>query len=134
MWLSQGIVYASVSMPIFGGLPIEELVATAPGVVNALGNIINLASAESGVTGFSVFNQAHAMLIAPGNNVPLASAGMSVNFFRLGSNARLWVAIDSGLAAAVEGNPINTVVSWDFSTNALEATTGTALPRFRTAW
>ena len=126
MWLTQGQVYNSVSMPLYGGLAIEELVASAPGSDN-LGPIINLAATTANITGFTVFNQGHNMIMAPGNLVPQSSGGMSVMFFRLGSNARIWVGVDANLAASVDGNPINTQVQWDFTNNVLEAYSNSAL-------
>jgi hypothetical protein len=125
-WLMQGQVYASVSMPLYGGLAIEELVPQA-GADYGLGPIINLADTTAHITGFTVFNQGHNMLMAPGNLVPQSAGGMSIMFFRLGSNARIWVGVDANLAAAVDGNPINTQVQWDFSNNVLEAYSNSAL-------
>jgi hypothetical protein len=122
-WLMQGQVYDSVSMPLYGGMAIEELVPV-PGSANGngLGPILNLSSNAATITGFTVFNQGHNMLMAPGNLVPQSAGGMSIMFFRMGTNARIWVGIDAAGIAAVEGNPINTTVYWDHTNHILSGT------------
>lgn len=125
-WLLSGSVNSGVTQPVWGGMGIEELVAT-PGASDA-GNAIGIASALTALTGFSVLNRAYSNIIAPGNTVPTASAGMSVAYYRLGSNARIPVLCAAALITAVEGNGSNTQVQWDFVNQQLiPFTTGTAL-------
>lgn len=124
--LVSGYVDASVTQPVWGGLAITEDVA-APGA-DAQGNSIILASTQGGITGFTVFDRGYSMLITPGNTVQTASAGMSIPYYRLGSNARIPVLCSSGLVTAIESNPINTQVQWDFTNNQLiPYASGTAL-------
>jgi len=66
-----------------------------------------------------VFNQDHAMVNSPQSPVPLAGSGMLVNFFRLGSGARIAVACDPSLVS-LEGSVITSQVSWDFHNQVLQ--------------
>lgn len=126
LYLSSGLIASSVTQPFWGGMAIEELVPTAD--ANQQGSSIALAANTAAVTGFSVFNQAYNWILTPGNTVPVGAAGMTAMFFRLGSNARIVVQADATLAAAVEGNPINQQVEWDFTNQKLIPFAANALP------
>ncbi len=132
MWLLPGLVDSSVTQPIWGGLAIEELVPAPDAHTNGtIASPISIPSTASSVTGFTVFNRAHNMLIVPGQNVPLATTQMDVAYFRLGSNVRIPVKVSSGLASSLEGGSITQQVSWDFTNNELTAYvsgTNTVLP------
>ncbi len=80
------------------------------------------------LTGFSVFDQAYGMINTPQSPVPLAAGYMQVMFYRLGSKARLTLAMDPALAAGLYGNPITIPVSWDFTLQRLVAFAVTGLP------
>lgn len=115
--LAGGVLKSTETIPIWGGVGIFENV---PGVTNdpagVLGGIVGRATSLTGttaLTGFSVFNQAHAMLTTPQSPVPLAPSGGQVNFYRLGSGARIPVACDPSLVS-LDGSIITTQVSWDF--------------------
>jgi hypothetical protein len=61
--------------------------------------------------------------------VPLASAGMTVQFIEPGSLLRLAVQCSPALADALSGGQQDQQVSWDFTNNYLTTyTSGTALP------
>lgn len=120
-WLSGGVLNASETLPMWGGVGVTELVPT-PGSntlpTNSLGTVVgrasNLTANTTGqMTGFSVFDQAHAMVQTPQSPVPMASPGMSVNFYRFGSNARIAVPCSPALVNA-EGGVITYKCSWDF--------------------
>lgn len=118
LWLAMGQIDASVTQAIWGGMAITEYVPTS----NAQGNTLKLAtSPASNITAFTVFNQANNMIITPGNTVQQADAGMSMAYFRLGSNARIAVQCDTSLASALDGNATNQQVSWDFNNQVLTA-------------
>lgn len=129
-FLAGGIVSASQSTPLWGGLPIEELIpssSTQPGT-DILGSTLLGATSVATITGFSVFNQAFAGIITPQSSVPLYTSGMSLNFYRLGSGARIPLPIDPSLVT-LDGQIITTPVAWDFVNNKIIAyTSGTALP------
>jgi hypothetical protein len=125
--LSGGILATSETVPMWGGVAIAEAIPDPANQNDALGGAITRAAATAGITGFSVFNQANAMVITPQSSVPLAGSGMQVNFFRLGSGARIWVQCDPALVSD-EGNPITTQFTWDFVNQKLIAFNTTALP------
>ncbi len=124
MYLSSGKVKSTVTLPVWGGIPINELVPA----VNSLGPDLDLSTSYATISGFTTNNQGYNMILVPGNNAPQAVAGMSMNFFRMGSNARLAVQCDATLAAALDGNAITQQVSWDFTNQKLIAFAVTALP------
>ena len=124
--LAGGVLASTETLPMWGGVGINEIVTpvgtyTPPSSlppVSALGGYITRATnvtagAAGQLTGFSVFNQAYGMVISTASPVPLAGSGMQVNFFRLGSNARIVVACAASLVS-LEAGPITAQVSWDF--------------------
>ncbi len=127
--LAGGVLALSETLPIWGGVGISENVA-GPDANNAprpsLGGQIHRATqiavsgspAAGDLTGFTVFDQDHSMVTSPQSTVPLAGQGMSVHFYRFGSNARIAVACDPSLVD-LEGNIISQAVSWDFYTQSL---------------
>lgn len=127
--LSGGVLNPAAALPMWGGIAIEEFTNDiAYGSANtspngALGGQIDRAPDNTHVTGFSVFDQNHAMVNSPGSPVPLASQNMLVNFYRLGSNARIAVKCDPALVS-LEGAIISQQVSWDFVNQQLIAYSG----------
>jgi hypothetical protein len=136
--LAGGIVAPTETDPMFGGIGISEQVPLNPGsppitpdpsqggYVSRATNI-SAAGAALSLTGFTVFDQDYSMINSPGSQVPLAGAGMQVNFYRLGSGARIVVAIDPALVN-LYGQVITQQVSWDFTNQRLIAFATTALP------
>lgn len=122
--LESGQIAASVTQPVWGGLPITLTVPASP----ELGSAITLSTAYANIDGWSVFNQAHNMVLTPGNNVPQAVAGMTANLFRIGTLARIVVKCDPTLINTLAGGAANQQVSWDFTNNQLIAFSTTALP------
>jgi hypothetical protein len=120
--LVGGIMATSATLPIWGGVGITELLNGATGTVGgSLGNTLDRAPSLTGataLTGFTVFDQAHAMVNFPASPVPQAAAGQSVNFYRLGSGARIAVAMDPALVT-LDGDIITSQVSWDFALQRL---------------
>lgn len=122
MWLLSGLVASSVSQPMWGGMPITETVPTISNDTYQYANPpLDIPSSVSEVTGFTTFNQAHNMMIVPGNRVPIAVSNQNIAFFRLGSNIRIPVKISSGLVSSLEGNSVNQNVTWDFTNHELTA-------------
>lgn len=124
MWLNSGVIASTVTQPVWGGMAITESVPAS----NSLGGNLTIASAAANVTGFTVFDQAHNMIIVPGNSVQQSLAGMTAHYFRLGSNIRIAVQCDATLANNLAGGAINQQVSWDFTNQKLIAFASTALP------
>jgi hypothetical protein len=118
-----GVLDPSEALPMWGGVGIYENVpgvAGGPSIVlgGSVGRATNItapgaAPAAKALTGFSVFDQAHHMVQSPQNEVPVALSGMSVHFYRFGSDARIAVAIDPTLISEA-GQIITSQVGWDF--------------------
>lgn len=120
--LAGGQLSSSETLPMWGGVGITELIASDPQIANArLGGTIRRATLLTGtlaLTGFSVFNQLHSAINTPQSPVPLTPIRGGVNFYRLGSGARIAVACDPVLVS-LEGGIISAQVSWDFSQQRL---------------
>jgi len=115
--LSMGSLLSTETLPMWGGVAIAEYLKAGNG--NALGNDIGRASLLASITGFAVFNQAHAFINTPQSQVPTAGAGQSIPFYRLGSKARIAVACDPSLIS-LNGGLVTPQVSWDFNNSRLQ--------------
>ena len=132
--LAGGWLATTETLPMFGGVAINESVPQErPPVTRAdvaLGGIIaratTLAAGAGTVTGFSVFDQNYAAVNTPQSPVPVVGSGGLVNFYRLGSGARVALAIDPALVT-LEGGLITQQVSWDFSAQRIIAFATNAL-------
>jgi phage baseplate assembly protein gpV len=71
-----------------------------------------------------VFNQAFQGITTPQSTAPLYSPGMSVNFYRFGSGARIPLPCDASIVA-LAGSSITETVYWD-TTNLRLTTTSTS--------
>lgn len=126
-WLAGGVLATTETLPMWGGVGISELIpsststtTSAPSLGGQIGRATTLTAQAAGqLTGFSVFDQAHHMINSPQSPVPLAGTGMSVNFYRMGSNARIAVACDPSLISLQTGL-ITQNVSWDFNSQRLQ--------------
>ena len=116
--LLAGQIASTFSGPMWGGMALTEGIPAPNTTAGALP--ISAATAVSNLTAFSVFNQANNAIILPGNTVQQAVAGMSMSYFRLGSNATIAVPVDPSLAAALDNGNTNQQVSWDFNNNILQ--------------
>ncbi len=118
--LAGGVLASTETLPMFGGVGISEAVGgAAGGPVAQLGSSITrastLAAATAGqLTGFSVFDQNYAAIQTPQSQVPQVGSGGLVNFYRLGSKARVPLAVAGGLAALLAGGLTTQAVTWDF--------------------
>jgi hypothetical protein len=118
--LATGTLSASATGPIWGGMAISESIAPVSGYDRTQGGTIVAATAQSNLTGFSVFNNAYAWPASPQSPVPTAgAAGMTIPFFRMGSGLRIPVAMDPSLVS-LDGSLITTQVSWDFNNQVLQ--------------
>lgn len=125
--LAGGTLKSSETLPMWGAVALAETIPNDANQAVALGGIIARAADQAHLTGFSVFNQNGSAIITPQSNVPLVTVGMNVNFFRLGSGARIAVKCDPTLAGSlVGGDLINVQVSWDYTNQLLVAYDSTA--------
>jgi len=114
-FLTVAALTSTETLPMWGGVGIFELLGGATtGYPNphSVGRANSLTGANA-LTGFSVFDQAHAMINSPQSPVPLAPVGGTVSFYRLGTGARIAVACDPALVS-LDGGIITAQVSWDF--------------------
>ncbi|HBK2177420.1 TPA: hypothetical protein LGI67_000276 [Escherichia coli] len=114
--LASGTVAATETKPMWGGLPVAELL---PGVNSSpRGSTIRRAVSLAELEGFTVFNQAHNGLTTPQSPVPLYASGMSVSFYRLGSNMRVPLKASAQVVAlGTAGASVKTPLAWDFVNN-----------------
>jgi hypothetical protein len=123
--LAGGVLNSTETLPMWPGVAISEAIPGGAGnPASTLGSIItrattNTATSANGLTGFSVADQNYAAVNNPSSTVPLVGTWGEVNFYRLGSGARILVAIDPSLVD-LEGNIITTQVSWDFNNQVLQ--------------
>lgn len=124
--LAGGILGPNETLPMWGGVGISEALSsgigsgTIPetGSSGTLGGTITratnvTANTAGSLTGFSVFDQNYSAVNSPESPVPLSANSMQVNFYRLGSGARIAVAMAPGLVD-LRGNIVTQKVSWDF--------------------
>lgn len=114
--LASGTVASTETKPLWGGLPVAELL---PGVNSSpRGSTIRRAVSLAELEGFTVFNQAHNGLTTPQSPVPLYASGMSVSFYRLGSNMRVPLKASAQVVAlGTTGASVKTPLAWDFVNN-----------------
>lgn len=120
--LAGGVLASTETLPMWGGVGIVENVPLLPLTAGsrfggAIERAVSLTGANA-LTGFSVFDQNHSAINTPQSPVPLITAGMTMNLYRLGSGARIAVAADPALAS-LEGGIITAQVSWDFAEQRL---------------
>lgn len=111
--LAGGVLAAAAALPLWGGCAIKELVPLS-NTRGVLGGVVDRAAALADITGFSVFDQAYGMVNSPQSPVPLTPQEGQVNFYRLGSGARIAVKAAPSLIS-LEGTIITSQVSWDYT-------------------
>jgi len=109
--LAGGTLSTSATVPLWGGIPIAESIADS-----VLGNTVLQADGTTAPTGIAVFNQAFAGITTPQSTAPLYSPGMSVNFYRFGSGARIPLALNPA-SVTLDGDLISTTVYFDYTNN-----------------
>ena len=134
--LRAGFLASTETLPMWGGVGVYSDVpggavgtVGSPGVPNValgpiLGRAVSLTDASKPLAGFSVTDEAYGMITSPQSTVPLAGSGMQVNFYPLGSLARIAVACDPSLVD-LRGGPSAPQVSWDFTNQLLVPYLGT---------
>ncbi len=121
--LAAGVLAASETLPMWGGVGIEETIPTVGSDVR--GTQVTRAADGAHLTGFSVFNQNGAAINSPQSPVPVTLSGGQVNIARLGSGMMVALAIDPTLIS-LDGNIITTPVSWDYTAQRIVAYDGVA--------
>lgn len=127
--LRAGLLATTETLPMWGGVGVY---ANVPGGTSnpsyALGTIVgravSLTDASKPLAGFSVTDEAYGMITSPQSTVPLIGSGGQVNWYPLGSLARIAVQCDAALVD-LRGDPISSQVSWDFTNQLLVPYLGT---------
>jgi hypothetical protein len=119
--------------PMWGGCAVfANVPGVQPGPVVALGPRVGKASSVSGagaIAGWSVFDQSYNMVNTPMSTAPQAQPGQSVNYYPVGSGARITVACDPALLSMQGGQMLaGGALTWDFVNQRLIA--GSALGIF----
>jgi len=118
--LKTGIVSDLETIPMFGGIAVSALLTpiSASGPRPILGQSLVRSTSLATISGFTVFDQSYNTINDPMNPVPTAGSRQSLNWYALGSRARVALAAAPNLIDLL-GEQINTQVSWDFVTNRL---------------
>lgn len=107
----------------WGGQPIVESVSDG-----LTGNVLTLASTIASITGWSTFDGANHLLLTQ-STIGLYQDNMTMQFYRKGCGALLWVKIDDDLAASVLTGSVIQNLGYDFTNYKIAAySSGTALP------
>jgi hypothetical protein len=124
--LRKGIVAPAATQPMWGGLAISESLAqggVGVGATNPAGSLGSILAAAANLTagtagflnGWTVHNQATALIGTAQSRVPQAPSGGAINYYRTGSGARIPVKVLA--AAAIEWKAGATVgpqdIYWD---------------------
>jgi hypothetical protein len=134
MELTGAVLASTETLVMWGGVPLTELINITGSGSEGLGPQVKRATASLSPTAWSVYNQAHSMLIVPGPSAPAVGVGGYVGFFRTGSNARIAVACDPALVSTIAdaGDNVGSLsLFWDVTNFRITLTTGSgnfALP------
>lgn len=132
--LRKALVAPAATQAMWGGLAISEQMLTGGigvGTTNPASDLKTQLFPATSLTagnaaelrGFTVINQAVSMIKSAQNNAPIALPSMAINYYRLGSGARIPVAASAAAAAAWLGGVVDPqTIYWD--TNNLWLTNG----------
>ena len=121
---ASGTLAQSETIPMWGGVGIYTDIGGASGdPADELGTIVGRATSGTNLVGFSVFDGAYGMINTPSSPVPLAASGMQVQYYRLGSGARVALQADASLVS-LQGGLTTQQVAWDFTNQKLIPYTG----------
>ena len=117
--LAGGVLSTAATSPVWGGIPVQEFIP-ADGS-NVLGSTLLQATTSAIPQAIVVFNQGFGGITTPSSTAPLYSPGMSVNYYRFGSGARIPLALDSA-SVTLDGELVSTTVYFNYTTNLLTTT------------
>jgi hypothetical protein len=106
-------IYEDIPQPYSQSSPVPDM-----NMQCGIGRAISLTGTVGVLSGFTLFNQTHNAVTSPTNPVPTAGSLQTFNYVRLGSGARIAVAIDPSLVS-LDGGLVGQQVSWDFNLQRL---------------
>lgn len=125
-----GVLALAETLPMWGGCGIFcDIPGATGGPAIPLGATVGRATALTGskaLAGFSVFEGAYASVNTPQSPVPMVGSYGQVQYYRLGSGARIAVKCSPNLVN-LQGDPIGSSVSWDFENQQLEPYVSTTI-------
>lgn len=122
---ASGTLAQSETIPMWGGCGIyTDIGGAAGGPASSLGTIVGRATSLANLTAFSTWS--YGQINTPQSPVPLAASGMQVQYFRLGSGARVILQADP-LLLSLRGGLSTQQVSFDFVNQLLVPYNGSAL-------
>jgi hypothetical protein len=114
---ASGTLAQSETVAMYGGVAIYTDVGGGAGApASELGTIVGRSTSLANLIAFSTWS--YGQVNSPQSPVPLAASGMQVEYYRLGSGARVVVKCDPNLVA-LRGELTTTDVSWDFENQML---------------
>jgi hypothetical protein len=123
--LRSGYVLQTETLPMLGGVLIFEDIPTgltaplsASGPDTPLQSGCGRATSLATASAISILNQAYNGPTTPWSPVPEYGSGMTFNYVRLGSGARVQVAVDPSILS-LAGGYVGQNVSWDFGVQRL---------------
>jgi hypothetical protein len=118
--IEGGVVASTQATPLYGGLPLT-LAVTAPTIQGSsgLGERATLATAQTNIDGWSVFDQGAAGIISGFSNVPLYYVNTSINFVRSGF---LVLPVNPAAVNTIAGGASNQNIFWNFTQNYVDIT------------
>lgn len=126
MWLREGPLASTETLPMWGGVPINRFVNNSAGGAAGMGGAVARATSTATCVGWSTYVQMAHMVVTPGNNAPMIGVNGSVGYFLNGSKARLWVQVDSALMNAANGASVSGLTLYWDTTNYRVTTTSSA--------
>lgn len=134
--LRSGLVAPAQTGALWGGMGVSVNLPNSAVEAPSFKGVLTLATSQANLMGFTVWNQAHAVVLNPSAQDPVPQAGGgdgtnpggAINFFLLGSNAQIWVQCSSTVASALKTGAYNQAVYWDYTNQVLlNAPGGTAI-------
>src|SRR5271155_1456839 len=130
--LRSGLVAPAQTTPLWGGMGIQVALPAAGVEAPSFKAMLSLATSQANLIGFTVWNQAHAVILNPSASTPVPQAaagtgtlpGGAINFVLLGSDIQVWVQCSATVAAALKGGSWAQALYWDYTNQVLLSSPG----------
>jgi hypothetical protein len=114
--LAGGTLDSTETLPMWGGIPVQEIIpqSATNQPRKELQSRLKRSTTDATVMGIAVFDQNYSWTNSPQSPVPQGSTQGQVNFYRIGSGARIALEIDPALIS-LEGGLTNQAVTFDYA-------------------